>query len=90
MAGILAVDILERIAREFPESTQQAQLDLSELATSCINGQRVVRCVLHLASGDQGKLDHFIQAAREDERDVIWWAEYDEDEHVRDFIKEFS
>ncbi len=47
---------------------------------------RVIRCILHLAGNDPLKISHFVDAAVQDYRDVIYWAEYDTDDHkVRDF-----
>lgn len=37
--------------------------------------ERVQRAVLRLSGGDEGKLRHFVQAAKRDYRDVLWWCE---------------
>ena len=77
MSIILPTDIVERVESEFATLGAQAQVDLTALADSCSDGIRIVRCVLHLASGSNEKLFHYIRAAKSDERDVIWWAEYE-------------
>ncbi|MEQ8236102.1 MAG: hypothetical protein ABRQ23_04945 [Syntrophomonadaceae bacterium] len=46
---------------------------------------RIVRCVLFLAQGNPNKMKHFIEQARLDFRDVIYWAEYDAQGRIRDF-----
>lgn len=53
-------------------------------------GYRVVRCVLYLAQGDMQQLDHYVERARYDWRDVIYWAEYDkQDNRTRDLTRPF-
>ncbi len=37
---------------------------------------RILRCVISLAQGDLARLVHFADQARQDWRDVIYWAEY--------------
>ena len=39
---------------------------------------RIIRCIIHLASGNEAVLDQMIDAALQDWRDVIYWAEYNE------------
>lgn len=40
---------------------------------------RIIRCVLHLSSGNLDSLDRHIDACLTDYRDIILWAEYDID-----------
>jgi len=55
---------------------------------------RVARCVLHLADSDLGEFGPMHEAACQDYRDVIWWAEYDHpkepDTRMRDFNQPFG
>ena len=52
---------------------------------------RVLRCVVVLAERDAERIRHFVEAAKEDYRDVIYWAEYDQDgRRVRDFTRPFA
>jgi len=39
---------------------------------------RIIRCIIHLASGNEAVLDQMIDAVLQDWRDVIYWAEYNE------------
>lgn len=52
---------------------------------------RVLRCIVSLAAGDAERIGHFVEAAKTDYRDVIYWAEYDEsDGRVHDFTSPFA
>jgi hypothetical protein len=84
-------DIVARIATDFPAADRAEALRLLELLASEVGGQpRVLRCVLFLARGDLARLAHNADRARSDWRDVIYWAEYDEqDRRVRDFDRPF-
>ena len=86
----LEPDITQRIEAEFSgrsrSSVQKSMLGLATLP-EC---QRVARCVLFLAMGDEKKIVDFVTAALTDYRDVIWWAEYDGKEaRLRDLSKPF-
>ena len=85
----LPKDIAERLAADFP--TEDAPT-LHRLLSECENESlRVIRCVVHLARADVGRLLHYIDSAAADYRDVIWWAEYDEaGRKVHDFTLPFG
>ena len=52
---------------------------------------RIIRCVLHLAAGNEEEVTRLIEAAITDWRDVILWAEHDEkDNRVFNGIELFS
>lgn len=87
----LESDITQRIEKEFDRSSSSsAQKMLAKLVT-VPEFQRVARCVLFLAQGDEEKLAHFVTVARTDYRDVIWWAEYDgKEDRLRDFARPFT
>jgi len=38
--------------------------------------ERVQIAILKLSGSDEGKLLHFVTAAKLDYRDVLWWSEY--------------
>lgn len=66
---------LERIAREFPTADQAS---VAELFTrySGPEAPRVVWDILDLSKGSLEKAKRFLDAARIDYRDVLYWAEY--------------
>lgn len=84
-------DITARVAADFAPADRGDALGLLELLGSEVGGQpRVLRCVLFLAEGNLARLAHFADRARVDWRDVMYWAEYDEqDRLVRDFDRPF-
>ncbi len=61
-----------------------------------LNSDRIVRCVIFLANNRIENLKSFLESAKDDPRDVIWWAEYenreslDNNKKVRDFSKTFQ
>jgi len=86
----MLVDILQRISRDFAESDRQAVTRALEMYRGA-EPDRVRRCILHLAGGGLVKIRHFVNAANSDYRDVIYWAEYDNDDRrVRDFSRPFE
>jgi hypothetical protein len=59
--------------------------------------ERVVRCIIFLAEGSLKQLRKYTEAARQDTRDVMFWAEYihrgeafGKSERVRDFNNRFD
>lgn len=87
----LEPDITQKIEKEFDSSEYSTiRATLAPLET-VPEFQRVARCVIFLAGGDQSKLADFVAAALGDYRDVIWWAEYDgKEERLRDFARPFA
>lgn len=81
-------DIIRRVRSDFAESDQLAVLEALE-SYSGAEPDRVRRCILHLAKGTSEKVVHFVEAANKDYRDVIYWAEYDDDRRVRDLSQAF-
>jgi len=57
---------------------------------------RVIRCIIFLAKGNLTELEHYIEAATFDTRDIMLWAEYEglkdneNPKRVRDFNKTFA
>jgi hypothetical protein len=83
-------DIVQRVHSDFAESDRPWVVDALELYKGA-EPDRVRRCILHLAGGALEKVSHFVEAANADQRDVIYWAEYDRnDRRVRDFSKAFA
>jgi len=85
-------DIEKRLRSDFGSDLEIASQELERLHGIATDDAlpRIARCVVHLADGDIEKLIHFVESARQDWRDVIWWAEYDGGERqVRDFHDKF-
>ena len=91
---ILARDIWGKVNKDF-ETPEEAALAFSVLAdfvdqNKKLSSDRIVRCIVFIANGDLNRLEKAIDLAREDYRDLIVWAEYDEkNERVRDFSNPF-
>ena len=61
-----------------------------------LNSDRIIRCVIFLANNEIESFKSFLESAKVDPRDVMWWAEYenreslDDNKRVRDFSKTFQ
>jgi hypothetical protein len=78
-------DIKERIIRDFGPR-QAAAMNLVEVFEAEQKlSPRVSRCIVHLAKGDLSKLESYIENAKYDWRDVIYWAEAVPLEHNQPF-----
>jgi len=87
-----APDIEQRIDRDFSgDNRSLARHVLAQWrGASERPSDRLLRCVLLLASGDVQKLRHFVEQGQLDYRDVIYWAEYDRDDRrIHDFNQPF-
>jgi hypothetical protein len=91
---ILARDIWGKVNKDF-ETPEEAALALSVLADFVdqnqeLSSDRIVRCIVFVANGDLNRLEKAIELAKEDHRDLIVWAEYNEkNERVRDLTNPF-
>ena len=89
-------DIERKIKIDFGEYSNQATKILVEAITktTCIETDRVIRCIVFLANGDLNELNKYIDTAILDIRDIILWAEYEELngklKRLRDFNKTFE
>ena len=71
-------EVLTKVRQIFPGedyATIVALLDAA-LEASLSGGERVQLAILKLSKGNVDKLLHYIEAATEDWRDVLYWAEY--------------
>jgi hypothetical protein len=68
-------DIKKRIIRDFGSHQAAAIARLETFEGEAKLSPRVSRCIVHLAKGDLSKLDTYIENAKYDWRDVIYWAE---------------
>ena len=66
---------LERIAKEFPVADQALVIELLSGYAGPEPG-RVAWDILELSKGSLENVRRFLQAARTDYRDVLYWAEY--------------
>jgi hypothetical protein len=89
-SSALPTDIVDRVAREFPG--QKTDVALALLGR--ISGrerERIIRCVLHLSNGSIDRLRECVATAEKDFRDIIFFAEYDEDDNrIYDFTQPFE
>lgn len=95
-ATVFGSDIRERIEKEFGSFAPAVAEELERFIESYRKlagahpGDRVIRCIVHLAEGNREHITHYIRTALGDPRDVMFWAEYDKDEkRVRDFNMPF-
>jgi len=91
---ILARDIWGKVNKDF-ETPEEAALALSVLADFVdqnqeLSSDRILRCIVFVANGDLDRLEKALDLAKTDYRDLIVWAEYDEqNERVRDLTNPF-
>ena len=72
-------DLMNAIEVLFPEEEQQLALTLLEGYETGLwkeSRERVQMAALVLSEGDIGKLKQFIEEARKDYRNVLYWSEY--------------
>jgi hypothetical protein len=91
---MLARDIWGKVNKD-SETPEEAALALSVLADFVDQNQelasdRILRCIVFVAKGDLNRQEKAIDLAKKDYRDLIVWAEYDEEsERVRDLSNPF-
>lgn len=76
----LPLDIVDRIRQDFGNQAEVALallLDCRKAAGPDFIGDRLVRCIVFAARGDESRLLELIELERRDFRDVIMTAEYD-------------
>ena len=71
--------IFERISRQFKDSDQDIAVQLLKSYVGS-ESDRVRWDILELSEGDVGKVRNYIKAAQTDYRDILYWAEYYEDD----------
>ncbi len=72
-------DVLAAVGQQFPDrdaATVLALLDRYGTRRSEPERERVQLAILKLSGGDIEKLRHDLDVARQDYRDVLYWAEY--------------
>jgi hypothetical protein len=80
MKAELPESIVEMIRRQFSQKEQPIAISLlSEYKLEDDEyRERVLRCIVSLAGKDIERLKHFIECAREDHRNLIYWHEHGE------------
>lgn len=90
----LTPDIQRRIAADFSadDAAIAQRIAARRAAHPDIYSDRIVRCALHVAAGDAAVLDRALELAEIDWRDLIVWAEYDNDfdDRKRDLNQPFE
>ena len=86
---MLPSDIVRRIQGQL--GREEADYAIELLGTfSCLETVRVIRAIVYLAEGDLGRIEHYIDCAKIDYRDVLLWGEYDRDgNRLRNFNEPF-
>jgi len=88
-------DIKIEIQKSFKQRSKDAIELIQKQFADTKMSNRIIRCVIFLAEGDLEKLEHFIDIAKTDYRDVIFMAEYTDHEskhpkRIRDFNRSFG
>ena len=85
-------DIQNKIIVDYPESKHKLVGDLlsNNYNDLEVTGYRIQRCMLYLANGELAELKKMDSLARVDWRDVILWAEYENDKQRYDFNQTFE
>ena len=79
MSRFTREDVVAAVRERFParqESEIIAILDLYGSETHESERERVQLAILKLSEGDEDKLLHFVGAAKQDYRDVLYWADH--------------
>ncbi len=90
----LPPDVRRRVISDFAPAQAQrtlARLESARNSAPTVFGDRIVRCAVFVARGDISTLEKAISLAHQDARDLIVWAEYDNEfgEAKRDLSKPF-
>lgn len=75
-----------RLGRDFDECADRVA---ATLVSSGRLSDRVLRCIVVAAAGDERKVPPLVELAHEDYRDVIVAGEYEESQRVRDLAETF-
>ena len=91
----LTKDIKIEIQKLFKQRSKDAIQLIQKQFADIKMSNRIIRCVIFLADGDLEKLEHFIDIAKTDYRDVIFMAEYTDHrskhpKRIRDFNRSFG
>lgn len=77
VAKVTTQQVEKLIAREFPEHIEEVTLKFYKVKGDNSNGiNRISAAILKLANRDLSSIDHYIEMANADSRDVLSQAEY--------------
>ena len=72
-------EVRQAVTRNFGESAVEAVMAVLDQYQAEPGGrERVQLAIVNLSGGDLAKLQHYVQQAQQDFRDVLYWAEYDQ------------
>ena len=74
----MSMSYLDILKGEFSSQDQEAAIEIIE-AYDDLEANRVKEAIARLASGSLDGLRHFLEAAKKDYRDVLYWSEYEEE-----------
>jgi hypothetical protein len=94
----LPKDIINEMKIRFESDFNSANKILSEYLNKYdyLNSDRIIRCVIFLVDNGIESFKSFLESAKGDPRDVMYWAEYenreslDNTKRVRNFNKSFE
>lgn len=95
----MKTDIIDRIKLDFGKDSIKAIEILNNRINNfehLLSNDRIIRCIIYLSKGSIRELNHFIDVAHQDPRDVMMYAEYKESssfenyKRLRDFNKTFA
>lgn len=76
---MLSDDIVAAVEKQFDGNTSDRVLELLDDYATCDGARevdRVLRGVLKLSAGELDRVRHYIERAKQDYRDILFWAEY--------------
>lgn len=76
----LPVDVLDRLTRDFGDRADAVAARLlarRRIGSTEFLSDRLARCIVHAAFGDEQRVQQLLELARDDDRDVIVAGEYD-------------
>ena len=84
-------DIIDKVDLDFVDTKEVLQiLEAMESMNRGPVSDRIYRSIVFLSSGSKEKLNHFVDLAFKDVRDLYWQAEYEDPEIQKyDFNKSF-
>tara|TARA_R110002049_G_C8701215_1_gene523006 strand:+ start:97 stop:408 length:312 start_codon:yes stop_codon:yes gene_type:complete len=95
----MKTDIINRIESDFRENSNKAKEIITNRVGTfehLLKNDRIIRCIIYLSKGSIKELNHFVDIALQDPRDVMMLAEYKEGSNfenfkrLRDFNKTFE
>jgi hypothetical protein len=94
----LPKDIIQEMKVRFDPDFDLANKILTEYLTKneYLDSDRIIRCIVFLADNGIESFKSYLNSAKGDPRDVMWWAEYknhdslENSKRIRDFNKTFQ